>query len=68
MERVSDTFSQKDAGEGIRQMLSVKRSYLEAVFTQIDENFGGIDQYLKQEIGLTEERREALKEKYLKSL
>lgn len=68
LERVSDTFSQKDAGEGIRQMLSVKRSYLEAVFTQIDENFGGIDQYLKQEIGLTEERREALKEKYLKSL
>lgn len=68
VKRVSDAFPQENVEENVRQMLSVKRSYLEAVFAQIDENFGGMDCYLEKEIGLTKEKREVLKEKYLKSL
>lgn len=68
VERVAGMFSQEGAGKAVRQMLSVKRSYLEAVFAQIDQNFGGIDRYLREETGLTKEKRAALQEKYLKSL
>jgi protein tyrosine/serine phosphatase len=31
--------------------MSIRRSYLEAAFTRIDEDFGGMEHYLQAELG-----------------
>ncbi|MDR1106823.1 MAG: tyrosine-protein phosphatase [Treponema sp.] len=40
-----------DADPGLRPFMTVKRSYLDAAFDIIDGKFGGIERYLKDELG-----------------
>ena len=46
-------------------ILGVKASYLNAAVAQIDEQFGGIDAYLREQIGLDDAELAALRESYL---
>lgn len=54
----------KKVREYILFLMDVKREFIMAVFDEID-NFGGMDKYLEEVMGLTEEKREKLKEMYL---
>jgi len=51
--------------EAIAIVYSIKREYLQAAFTEIDEAFGGFENYVEQELGVTQEEISRLKEKYL---
>lgn len=55
----------KDIIPKVDAFFSVSPVYIEAVFDIIQDDFGGIDAFLENEMGLTQERRTALKEKYL---
>lgn len=46
-------------------ILRVKASYLQAAMDTIEESFGGIERYLSEQIGLTEQERKALEAFYL---
>lgn len=54
--------------ETIRYGLMVHDEYLDAVFTIIDDKFGGIDNYLKVKFDLDEEKRNFLIERYTSEL
>ncbi len=70
MQRVTggmDT-STKEAQEtiaAIRLLFTVDRSYAESVFAVMEEECGSAEAFLEQKLGLTPEKRELLKEKYL---
>lgn len=49
----------------LRELMQVKESYIHSVFAAIDENFGGMENFLKTEMGLDGGRLEQLKGKYL---
>lgn len=59
----------KDLSQGIleelKDMWRVNASYLEAAFDAIDEEYGSMDQFIKQGIGLNEEDINQLKKIYL---
>ena len=50
-----------------RTMLSVKAVYLESTFSAIRASYGSIDNYLEKALGLTADRLQAIRAKYLKS-
>ena len=70
MQRVTggmDT-STKEAQEtiaAIRLLFTVDRSYAESLFAIMEEECGSTEAFLEQKLGLTPEKRELLKEKYL---
>ena len=49
----------------VKLLFTVDRAYAETVFAVMEEECGSVDAFLEQEMGLTKEKREALKEKYL---
>ena len=49
----------------VKLLFTVDRFYAESVFAVMEEECGSVDAFLEQEMGLTKEKREALKEKYL---
>lgn len=49
----------------VKLLFTVDRSYAESVFAVMEEECGSVDAFLEQKMGLTVEKREALKEKYL---
>jgi len=49
----------------LRELMQVKESYIYSVFAAIDENFGGMENFLKTEMGLDGGRLELLRDKYL---
>lgn len=49
----------------LRQLMGVKKSYINAAFEVIDTKYGGMDNYLCQELGVCENQREQLKSKLL---
>ncbi|QEC79852.1 tyrosine-protein phosphatase [Mucilaginibacter ginsenosidivorax] len=52
--------------EGVaNDVLAVKKSYLDATFTAIKAQYGSIDNYLKNQIGLTDKDLKTLKKKFL---
>jgi protein-tyrosine phosphatase len=51
-----------DASPHLEPILSVRRSYLEAAFGRIDAAYGGVDRYLREELGADPE---ALRRIYL---
>ena len=53
-------FSKEDA-ETVRPLLSARRSYLQAAFDAIDEEYGSIDTYLSEALGVDGPRREQLR-------
>lgn len=55
----------KEAGEVVRKLFSVEPSYLEAVYEEIDRDFGSMTAFLQNEMGLDEENRRRLCQLYL---
>jgi protein-tyrosine phosphatase len=52
--------------EGVaKDVLSVKKQYLEATFTAIKQQYGSVDKYLKTQIGLSDADIKSLKKKFL---
>lgn len=52
--------------EGVaKDVLSVKKEYLDATFKAIKEQYGSIDNFLRDQIGLNDQDRKTLKDKYL---
>ena len=49
----------------LRELMQVKESYIYSVFAAIDENFGGMENFLKTEMGLDGGRLELLRDRYL---
>lgn len=49
----------------VKLLFTVDRSYAESVFGVMEEECGSVEAFLEQKMGLTVEKREALKEKYL---
>lgn len=55
----------KKVKEYLRYLLSVKREYICASFDAIEENYGNVESYLRDEMGLTQEKILILKGKFL---
>lgn len=51
--------------EAIRLLFTVDRSYAEVIFGTMEQEHGSVDAFLREEMGLTDEKREYLKDKYL---
>ncbi|MBO4216314.1 MAG: tyrosine-protein phosphatase [Clostridia bacterium] len=49
----------------IRCFFGAKREYIESVFDMADGLFGGFDTFLAEKMGITAEKRAAMREKYL---
>ncbi|MDO4333664.1 MAG: tyrosine-protein phosphatase [Eubacteriales bacterium] len=60
-----ESTGQKAAGEVVRKLFSVEPSYLEAVYEEIDRDFGSMDDFLRNEMGLDAEKRRILQDLYL---
>lgn len=54
--------------EAIEILMGVDRRFLEAAFDIIDTKYGGIDAYLKNQMGISDQRRKELIAKYTYSL
>ncbi|MGE0289230.1 MAG: tyrosine-protein phosphatase [Bradyrhizobium sp.] len=55
-----------DLSDDVRQVLgSVQPSFLAAAFETIDAGYGGLDNYLREGLGIGAAEREALRERYL---
>ena len=52
--------------EAIRPLLSVRRDYLQAAFDAIEETHGSVDAYLRDALGVTDEKRERLRRNLLR--
>jgi len=50
----------------IRSLLGVRREFLQAAFDAIDEDYGSVDAYLREGLGVTDEAREELKARLLR--
>ncbi len=55
----------REKQEAVRLLFMVDRSYAEAVFEAMEQQSGSVDIFLEKEMGLTEEKRQQLKQKYL---
>ncbi|WP_293308780.1 tyrosine-protein phosphatase [Pedobacter sp. UBA5917] len=51
--------------QSAKSLMDVKKAYLDATFTAINKQYGSVDQFLKNQIGLSERDIETLKSKYL---
>lgn len=61
----SERTGKEEAGIVVKKLFSVVPSYLEAVYAEIDSDFGSMDTFLKQEMGLDAETRQKLQKLYL---
>ena len=66
---IAKAFSQR-AGrqiepESLRPLVGVEEVYLQTTFKTIEDQYGSMDRYLEQALGLTEVKRAALREKLL---
>lgn len=61
----SERTGREEAGVVVEKLFSVVPSYLEAVYAEIDSDFGSMDVFLKQEMGLDAETRQNLQMLYL---
>lgn len=50
--------------EAIEVLLSVNKKYLEAAFDIIDKKYGGIDAYIKNQLGFSDAQRQEMIQKY----
>lgn len=50
---------------GIEALFKVKEVYLETVFKKIEQEYGGVDKFIRKELYLTHKAIESLQEKYL---
>ena len=52
--------------ERVRPLLEVRRAYLEAAFAAIHDHYGSFDDYLRDELGVSDSQREALRARLLR--
>ncbi len=57
----------REAEELVKKLFSVEPSYLEAVYAEVERDFGSMEAFLENEMGLDPEKKERLKELYLES-
>ena len=50
---------------GIRILNGAERSYIESMFAETERQCGSTEVYLQERLGLTDEKREMLREMYL---
>lgn len=62
---ISVAVRDKKVREYLRWLLSVKREYICAAFSAIEENYGSVDVYLCDVMGLSQEKLTLLREKFL---
>ncbi len=64
-----DLFSRVHGGEypkeDVKLFFSAEKAYLEALKTEVEEHWGSFDVFLRDKMGVTEEKREAFRAKYL---
>ncbi len=51
--------------EAAKSLMNVKKEYLDATFSAINKQYGSVDNFLKNQIGLSENDMDTLKAKYL---
>ena len=56
----------KQAVENITAMMEVRKNYLQTAYDTMEEQYGGVNGYLKKGLGLTNDDLKNLKEIYLK--
>ncbi len=56
----------KQAVENITAMMEVRKNYLQTAYDTMEEQYGGVNGYLKKGLGLTNDDLNNLKEIYLK--
>ena len=52
---------------GVQPMMEVRRSYLQAAFDTMQQDYGSIDNYLREGLGVDDEFRTQLRARYLES-
>lgn len=55
----------KKQADAILPLFEAHESFLDSAFNAIDENFGGIDSFIENELGISKEKRIELQNKYL---
>lgn len=55
----------RSSGEYVKYLIDVKREFIGAAFSAIEDNFGSVESYLEQTMGIDEEKRKTLKAMYL---
>lgn len=70
VERVIRDFGEFDSArinpDMLRPMYEARREYLRAAFSEIDEHFGGIEEYLRNQLDLTDDEFSRLRGNYLR--
>ncbi|EAD5686751.1 tyrosine-protein phosphatase [Listeria innocua] len=51
--------------DGMTAVMEVRESYINAAFDEIDAKYGSMDNFLKEKLGLTNDKKEQLKKAYL---
>lgn len=49
---------------GLLSLMTVDRTYLEAAFDEIDKQYGGVDNFIRNGLGITDEKRKMYMERY----
>lgn len=55
----------KKAADAILPLFEAHESFLDSAFDAIEQNFGGIDSFIENELGISKEKRAELQNKYL---
>jgi len=65
VKEVSAKYDNPEIIDSVRAMFGVRESYILSVFNAIDERYGSIDNYLRDEMGLNDEKLAKLRDMYL---
>ncbi len=65
VQRMAQAGMSAEAVAAVRPLLAANPAYLAGTFAAIDKQYGSVDKYLATEMGLTPQRRAALRTKYL---
>jgi protein-tyrosine phosphatase len=65
LQRMTQAGMSADAVAAVRPLMAANPAYLAGTFAAIDKQYGSVDKYLAAEMGLTPQKRAALRAKYL---
>jgi protein-tyrosine phosphatase len=65
LQRMTQAGMSADAVAAVRPLMAANPAYLAGTFAAIDKQYGSVDKYLATEMGLTPQKRAALRAKYL---
>lgn len=58
-------YNDKEKADIIRVIFTARKEYLKAAFDAIDECYGGVDSFIKNQLGISDETKSEMKKKYL---